>query len=925
MKDFPPNLNDNFTTDKNWDNEPNLKINAALALNICQTDYAFIFLNEHKNFILKSKKEDNIQLESADLSNLFTETENDFLEISDLKDSLHAEQLNSFSRRFSNIRYFATHPLKYKKEIVGYVGVMNVETKTLSQNQKEGLKLVADQVSTILLEHTEKDVKQKKQFILSEQKLKTFFENSQGLMCTHDLEGNFITVNDAGAKILGYSKKDLLTLSLYDIIPVDRHSFLKDYFDDINQKGKSKGKMITQNKNGKKSVWLYNNVLEKDLNGENYVIGNAVDITEQFKLENDLKYTTDILQQTNTVARVGGWELDVEKQTVYWTSMTKKIHGVPQDYKPNLQDGLLFYKAGESRDTLTNAINTSIKTGKSWDLELQIINNFKKELWVRTIINCELVEGKCVRLYGTFQDINEKKKAELEMERAKKLLDDVLCAASEVSIIATNRAGTITVFNEGAQRLLQYSAREMIGKSMLLIHEKLEIATYAEVLSVEIGEQISGFEVITIKAEKQEVERKEWTYIKKDGSRLTVSLVVTPIKDENKITTGYLGIATDITLKKKTELDLELQRARLQAFITHSPAAVAMFDNDMKYIAVSQKWMEDYKLQGMQVIGISHYELFPNLSKERKERHRMVLNGAVQHKNEDSFEDPRSHKFHYITWEMRPWYTLENKIGGMMIFTQDITSIIRQREELKKAKILAEQASSAKSEFLANISHEIRTPLNGVIGFTDLTLSTDLSEIQQRYLTIINQSGQTLLNIVNDILDFSRMEAGMLELNLEKINIKDLAQLVINVSSAKVATEKVKMLIHLSENLPEFVWADHVRLKQVLINLLGNAAKFTSIGEIELKIEKISSELNSDLIRFSVRDTGIGVKLEMQEKIFEAFAQEDSSTTKKYGGTGLGLTISNKLLKMMDSELYLQSEPGKGSTFSFDIKSDHLT
>jgi PAS domain-containing protein len=242
MKDFPPNLNDNFTTDKNWDNEPNLKINAALALNICQTDYAFIFLNEHKNFILKSKKEDNIQLESADLSNLFTETENDFLEISDLKDSLHAEQLNSFSRRFSNIRYFATHPLKYKKEIVGYVGVMNVETKTLSQNQKEGLKLVADQVSTILLEHTEKDVKQKKQFILSEQKLKTFFENSQGLMCTHDLEGNFITVNDAGAKILGYSKKDLLTLSLYDIIPVDRHSFLKDYFDDINQKGKSKGK-----------------------------------------------------------------------------------------------------------------------------------------------------------------------------------------------------------------------------------------------------------------------------------------------------------------------------------------------------------------------------------------------------------------------------------------------------------------------------------------------------------------------------------------------------------------------------------------------------------------------------------------------------------------------------------------------------------
>lgn len=924
MKYFPPDPEDSFTADKNWNNEPNLKINVALALNICQTDYAFIFLKKSKNFILKSRSESDIPLESVDLSGFFVEPKNDLFEIPDLKNNLHAKTYSYLIKSFSNIRYFASYPLKYKDEIIGCIGLMNTEPKTLAQNQKEGLKLVAEQVSAIILEHTEKDVKQKKQVILSEQKLKTFFENSQGLMCTHDLQGKFITVNDAGAKILGYSKKELLKLSLYDIIPIDRHSFLIDYFDDINQKGKSKGKMITQNKNGKKSVWLYNNVLEKDLNGENYVIGNAVDITEQFKLENDLKYTTDILQQTNTVARVGGWELDVERQTVYWTSMTKKIHGVPQDYKPNLEDGLSFYKPGESRETITRAINTSIKSGKSWDLELQIINNFNKEIWVRTIINCEFAEGKCARLYGTFQDIDEKKKAELEMERAKKLLDDVLCAASEVSIIATNLAGIITVFNEGAQRLLQYSAHEMIGKSMLLIHEKLEIATYAEVLSVEIGEQISGFEVITIKAEKQEVERKEWTYIKKDGSRLTVSLVVTPIK-ENKITIGYLGIATDITLKKKTELDLELQRARLQAFITHSPAAVAMFDNDMKYIAVSQKWIEDYKLQGLHVIGVSHYELFPNLSKERKERHRMVLNGAVKHKTEDSFEDPRSHKSHYITWEMRPWYTLENKIGGMMIFTQDITSIIRQREELKKAKIQAEQASSAKSEFLANISHEIRTPLNGVIGFTDLTLSTDLNAIQQRYLTIINQSGQTLLNIVNDILDFSRMEAGMLELNPEKINIKDLAQLVINISSAKVATEKVKMLINLSENSPEFIWADHVRLKQVLINLLGNAAKFTADGEIELKIERISSTLNSDLIRFSVRDTGIGVKVEMQEKIFEAFAQEDSSTTKKYGGTGLGLTISNKLLKMMDTALYLESVPGKGSTFSFDIKSDHLS
>jgi PAS domain S-box-containing protein len=269
----------------------------------------------------------------------------------------------------------------------------------------------------------------------------------------------------------------------------------------------------------------------------------------------------------------------------------------------------------------------------------------------------------------------------------------------------------------------------------------------------------------------------------------------------------------------------------------------------------------------------------------------------------------------------------------IIVIAKDISNQKEIQQRLLMASEAANAASIAKSDFLANMSHEIRTPLNGVIGFTDLLMNTKLDEVQMQYMSTVSKSAHSLLDVINDILDFSKIEAGKLELIKERVDLLTLSHQACDVISFQAQKKNVELVVSLANNIPRSIYADSIRLRQVLVNLMGNAIKFTEEGEIELKVEVNGDQvLNTDhrppitdhrtqttTYRFSVRDTGIGISSENQKKIFIAFSQGDSSTTKKYGGTGLGLSISNKLLALMGSSLQLISEPGKGSTFYFDV------
>jgi len=523
-------------------------------------------------------------------------------------------------------------------------------------------------------------------------------------------------------------------------------------------------------------------------------------------------------------------------------------------------------------------------------------------------------------LAGRERELAERERMKREVEERKLYIEKVLKFAP-VAIVTQDRQGRIREWNPEAEKLFGYAKQEAVGKELDVLIAGCDPERYKEA---------TGFTQQYLA--KKDIPPVEVVRYRKDGSPVDVILTASPILMEGEVI-GVVATYKDITQRKQMEEQLRTSEEKYRSLVENSAVAYSILqDGRVKYANKKTIELFGYSLEEMLSEDFNFLEdLFPPESRDKVSEN---LGRGLWGESIPEYEIPMWDKNHNRIYAIVRNREIEYE-GKPAIETQiiDITKRKKAEEEirryvtelsilvsqLKRARDVAEAANQAKSQFLANMSHEIRTPLNGVIGMIGLLMDTELNEEQRDYLETMRVSADALLTVINDILDFSKIEAGKLELENIDFDLRTLVEGVMEVFAPRARDKGLEMACLVHHEVPSLVRGDPGRLRQILINLVGNAIKFTEKGEVVVRATLDSESDTRARVRFSVTDTGIGVPEDKQKLIFDSFTQADGSPTRKFGGTGLGLAISKRLVEMMGGEIGVESREGKGSTFWFTV------
>jgi PAS domain S-box-containing protein len=479
------------------------------------------------------------------------------------------------------------------------------------------------------------------------------------------------------------------------------------------------------------------------------------------------------------------------------------------------------------------------------------------------------------------------------------------------AFIGMDTQGVITDWNRQAEATFGWSRQEALGRHL----EKLIIPPRYR------HQHTAGLERFLATGEGPIINKRiELTALHRRGHEFPVELTVWLIRVGSLH--RFNAFVHDITARTQGEKALRDSEALYHSLVENLPLCVFRKDLQGRVTFGNRRYCETLGMSLVQLVGKTDFDLFlPELAaKYRRDDHQVIITGEV-------LEDVEEHcrlggEKSYVQVLKTPVYDSGGQVVGTQGIFWDVTARKRAEVEMQKAKEAAESANRAKSEFVANMSHEIRTPLNAIIGMTELALDTALSAEQRDYLETVKTSAESLLAVINDVLDFSKIEARRLDLDRQPFSLRDLLDKSLDTLALRAHQKGLELACNTAPEVPDWLMGDPARLRQVLVNLIGNAVKFTEKGEVVLQVKTEEQNDQDTTLMFAVADTGIGIPAEKQGLIFAPFVQADGGLARKYGGTGLGLAISSQLVELMGGKMGVDSTPGRGSTFSFTAKLD---
>ena len=742
----------------------------------------------------------------------------------------------------------------------------------------------------------------------SEERYRSIVESAQDIIYSADLAGRFLYANPNALRATGYSENEIIGTKYLDLIPEYFRPKAEAFYrrQVLSGTASTYFEFPTVRKDGKE-IWLGQIVQLMQREGRPAGIqAIARDITERKRMEDELReHQTQLAMVVDTVNE-GITFSDANGHFEVFNATMERLTGYTKDEANATDFSKLLYPDASARQRALDGLKELLEKGELHDVETSIRTKTGERRILLVATRLLHANGRTMFL-SAYRDITERKRMEENLEANRAWLTAIFDNVG-VGVSVVGATGRYLQANKWWTQRLGYTQEELLQ----LTNYDITHPDDRESSEMEMRALIEG------RVGHYELEKR---YVCKNGEVFWATLAATPIRRPGGQLEAVVGIISDITERKRVQEELQVSEERFREMFDEAPVGYHELDTSGRITRVNQTELKTLGYTAEEMCGRPVWEFIEERDASRQSVLEKLDGKRPPGRNVERTYRRKDGSTVPILCEDKLLLDLEGKITGIRTTLQDITDRKRMEEELKSAKEAAEAATKAKSEFLAVMSHEIRTPMNGVIGMTDLLTQTPLSPEQSDLVETLRVSGETLLTVINDILDFSKIESGKIELEEAQFEPRTCIEEVYDLLSQKASTKNLDLLYWIDPEVPSGILGDKYRLRQILLNLVGNAIKFTEKGEIYTSVAlkwKVGKVFE---LQFSVRDSGIGIPQDKLDRLFKAFMQVDSSTTRRYGGTGLGLAISMRLVELMKGKIWVESEVGSGSTFHFTIQS----